>query len=109
MKDPANINQDPENPGSPCKQWTPFALLATCMIIIVWACIEGIVNNGEMHDHIFGEEDSVKAAVNNLFDEVISRFEAIEPTAEFIIDEGLGILDSVFGLVENTTDNVGQT
>ena len=104
------IMKDPIEDKNLVKQWTPFAFLAACMIIIVWACIEGIVNNSEMHDHIFGnEQGSVKYGVNHLFGEVITRFEAIEPTAEYIIDVGVGILDDVFNIIENTTDSIGGT
>jgi len=97
---------NPIKENNKVKHYTPLAFLAACLIVVLWACIEGIVNNAEMHDHIFGEQKSVKFAVNDLFDEVIGRFTAVEPTAEYIIDFGIGILNDVFEILENNTGSV---
>ena len=98
---------DPVTDKQYAKIWTPVGILAVCLIVVIWACIEGITNNAEMHDHIFADEDSVRAAVNNLFDQVIDRFEAVEPTAEFVIDFSVSIINDVFEIIEDNTDGIG--
>eukprot|EP01084_Bolivina_argentea_P115394 205214_1 len=101
-----NPRKDPEFAW---RQYPPLVLIVISLIIVIWACIEGIVNNGEMHDHLFGERNSVAFAINNLFDEVIGRFEAVEPTAGYIIDSGVDIMNDIFGILEGSTDSVGAT
>eukprot|EP00485_Elphidium_margaritaceum_P005065 CAMPEP_0202693592 /NCGR_PEP_ID=MMETSP1385-20130828/7658_1 /ASSEMBLY_ACC=CAM_ASM_000861 /TAXON_ID=933848 /ORGANISM="Elphidium margaritaceum" /LENGTH=1374 /DNA_ID=CAMNT_0049349289 /DNA_START=197 /DNA_END=4321 /DNA_ORIENTATION=+ len=100
---------DPIENEDKVRQWLPAGLLAASLVVVIWACIEGIVNNSEMHDHIFGERDSVKAAVNNLFDDVFDRFEAVEPTVEYVIDFGVDIINQIFDILESNTDSISGT
>ena len=46
--------------------------------------------------------------MNNLFDQVNGRLEAVEPTADYIIDYASDIIDEIFALLEKHSDGVGS-
>lgn len=52
--------------------------------VLTWSCIEGIINNSELHDHIFTSDDSLESAIND-----------IEPTAKYIVDNIQNIVNYV--------------
>ena len=96
-----------ENPQeNQVAKWTPCAILAAVMIVIVWACIEGIIYNSSMHDHIFapnGTDTSVRAEIDDLFNVVNNKLGDIEPTANDIIDQIIDIVSDVIKAVSNTS------
>ena len=96
-----------ENPQeNDVAKWTPCAILGATMIVIVWACIEGIIYNSSMHDHIFapnGTDTSVKAEIDDLFNVVKNRLGDVEPTAQAIVDDIIDIVSDVIKAVSNTS------
>merc|ERR1719242_2717360 len=84
---------DPED--SLCARWCPSIFLVLLLCGVVWACIQGIMANSAMHDHIFSdEESSVSSEILELCDTVITKFEGVGPDTQFVVDNAVAILDS---------------
>eukprot|EP01083_Nonionella_stella_P277652 943908_1 len=63
-------------------RWGPTITMFAILIVILWACIEGITANQKMHDHVFSDtEDSLRREMLGLFDVVIDKFEGLGPEA----------------------------
>jgi len=88
-------------------RWIPTALMACVLVVIVWACVEGMVANGQMHDHIFAEDsDSVRTEVFGLYDVVINKFEGVSPNAEWVVDNVEGVINQVEGVVNGVASSI---
>lgn len=94
--------------GDPQKRphwkWCTTIFMICTFIIILWACIEGLIANGVMHGDLFNEEDSLKSEILNTFETVIDKFEGVSPSVTKVVDSLFTALESISGLLSSTTN-----
>ena len=82
-KDPLPMIGTPES--SPWIHWIPCVILGVAVVISLWAVIDGLISNSEIHPIIFDEPDSLQISVDTFLTEIVDRLTSVEPSLTYII------------------------
>ena len=97
-------NDDKKSMGIPNKGIIPLTLLLISLICLIVGVIIGSSANAKIHGHLFDEPGSLEVNINDLYDDILSRFYSIQPTAQYIIDNIEDIIDDITDSLTNTTE-----
>ena len=69
------------------------------MVVSLWATIEGLVANSEIHEVLFDEPDSLQMTTNLFLDDIVDRLSTVEPSTRFIVSNTINVLDSTVSII----------
>ena len=101
-KDPLKCIGTPED--SPWIHWIPCVVLGIAVVISLWATIDGLVSNSEIHEVVFDEPDSLQVSTDTFLTEIVDRLSAVEPSASYIVSNALFVLESTLLIIKKTYD-----
>eukprot|EP01083_Nonionella_stella_P008552 24678_1 len=100
--DPLKCIGTPEN--SPWIHWIPCVVLGIAVVVSLWACIDGLVANTNIHEVIFDEPESFQVQTDNFIAEIVDRLTEVQPSLEFIVSSGVFMLETTFSIIVKTKD-----